>query len=630
MHPFRIILLFVLLPCSSWAQAPVADTLDLPEALVLGKRLEVFGPGAGKWVGESGKNLTGLASSLGSVLPMVAPVYVKTYGPGQLASLSLRGAGASHTALIWHGFNLQNPMHGQIDWTLVPVHLFSGFQIDPGANSALWGSGAVGGAVHLSGDSPEPKPGHALLAGLQVGSFRQNAQNLSWKWGGKSLGLHTQVFRVSQRNDFSFRDHNGVPKKQSHAAFRQLGVMQDLLFRKKNHQLDAHIWVQGSQREIPPTLLQASSQATQDDRSLRLALHWQYFLNQWAFHLRSALLYDEIDYRDPAIDLADPSRSRVVYAEGEALWSPRRGHLAGFGFHQAVLNGESENYAANPLQLRQAVFGSYRLESPRGKWTGIASLRQEWMKEQLAPIAPALNMIWKPAALLEARFQIARHFRWPTQNDLFWSPGGNADLKPEEGWGGELGLSLKKSTAKIQWEAGLSTFQRRIGNWILWRPAGSYWSPENLLLVYSRGLEARASLSREFGPVKTEYFAACAWIRSSSEKPLSPNDHSAGKQLIYTPEHTLTASAKASWKDFTISWTQRYNGKVYTLSDHSASLPAYWLSDLRLERNFNLNALNVLIFSNIYNLFNTSYQAVESRPMPGRWGEVGVVATFLK
>ncbi|MBK6902881.1 MAG: TonB-dependent receptor [Saprospirales bacterium] len=630
MRPFWLLLSLHFWLGIASGQEPGVDTIDLPEALVLGNRLEAFGPGAAKWVGEPEKDLPGISASLGSALPLVAPVYVKSYGPGQLASLSLRGAGASHTALIWHGFNLQNPMHGQLDLTLVPVHLFSSFHIDPGANGALWGSGAVGGAVHLSSDTPELQSGHALRAGMQTGSFHQNAQNLSWKWGGKSLGLHTQIFRVSQRNDFSFRDHNGDPKKQSHAAFRQLGAMQDLLFRKKNHQLDAHIWVQGSQREIPPTLLQSNSQATQDDRSLRLALHWQYFRNQWAFHLRSAFLYDEIDYRDPAIALADLSRSRVVYAEAETRWSPLRGHLAGFGFHQAVLQGESENYAANPLQLRQAVFGSYRLESPKGKWTGIASLRQEWMKEQLAPIAPALNLLWKPTPLLEAQFQVARHFRWPTQNDLFWSPGGNADLKPEEGWGGELGLSLKKSAPKTSWETGLSAFQRRIGNWILWRPSGSYWSPENLLLVWSRGLEASASLSREFGPVKTEYFAAYAWVKSSSLKPLSPNDRSAGKQLIYTPEHTLTGSAKASWKDFTIAWTQRYGGKVYTLSDHSASLPPYWLSDLQLEYSFNLNDLNILIFNNIFNLFNTSYQAVESRPMPGRWGEIGVFVNLKK
>lgn len=626
MRPFfSILLLLAGMP----APAQKADTIaELPAVLVLGSRMEAFGGGSEVWKMDPETELPGLTTSLGSALPLLGPFYVKSYGPGQLSSLSLRGAGASHTALIWNGFNLQNPMHGQIDFSLVPAQLFGGLSADLSANGALWGSGAIGGAIHLGALPPEFQSGHALQAGLQAGAFHQEAQTLSWKWGGRYLRSQSRVFRVNQRNDFAFRDLTGRPAKQSHAAFRQMGGMQDLYFQQKNHQIDAHVWVQESEREIPPTLLQASSEATQEDRALRLALHWQYTRNLWAFHLRSACFYDFIDYRDPLSNLMEISRSRVVYAEGEARWSPKPGHLLGFGLHRAWLQGETENYLSNPLQQRLAVFGSYRVENKTGKWTGIANLRQEWMDGRPAPPAPSLHAIWKPLPWLQGKLQWARYFRWPTQNDLYWSPGGNPHLLPEKGWGGELGFSASRSGNKVNWETSLGLFSRRIEDWILWRPGPGYWSPQNLALVWSRGLDGSIRLGHDLGPVRMHYFAAHAWVWSTAEKALSPNDNSLGKQLIYTPRHTSTGSVEAAWSGFSLTWTQRFQGKVYTLSDQSAALPAYGISDIRLEYTFNYKRLNLLIFSNLYNILNANYQVVEFRPMPGRSFELGIIINF--
>jgi len=632
MRPFLIIISIFLWISSAPGQVPADTVAELPAALVLGNRAEVFGQGARQWRNDPGEGLPSLTSSLATALPLIGPVYVKSYGPGQLSSISLRGAGATHTAVIWNGFNLQNPMHGQMDFSLIPAHLFDDLRIDLGANGALWGSGAIGGAIHLGAAPPEFGAGGLVQAGVQIGSFGQNSQVLAGNWSGKYFITQTRLFRISQQNDFPFTDLAGETRRQAHAAFRQTGGMQDLFFKRKRHLLEAHLWLQQSSQQIPPILLQAVSEETQEDKNVRLALHWQYTHNRWAAHLRGAWLRDEIDYRDPAIGLAERSSSRVGYAESEAQWTPGRGHLIDFGLHQAWLKGKTENYETNALQMRQAVFGSYRVESTGKKWTGIAGIRQEWMDGKPAPLSPSLNVIWKPASPIGARLQVARHFRWPTQNDLFWAPGGNPDLKPETGWGAELGLSAKNAPGKkTEWTGDLSIFSRRIEDWILWRPfQGNFWSPQNLALVWSRGGEMSLRLKHQAGPLLMDLGAAYAAVWSTSEKSLSPNDNSLGKQLIYTPRHTLTASAGVSWKTLAFKWIQRSNGKVYTLSDHSASLPGFWITDLHLEWNFKSDDLSVLIFSNLYNIFNNSYQVVEYRPMPGRWGELGMMINFSK
>ena len=608
----RPIISFSLLFASIWclAQDPVVDTIaELPTALVLADRQELFGQGARQWTGEL----------------ETLPVYMKSYGPGQLASISLRGAGAAHTALIWNGFNLQNPMHGQVDFSLVPSLLFPEIRVDLGANAALWGSGAIGGAVHLENNLPLPQSGLNLEGGFQLGSFGQQAQFLALEWGGKQLSSQTRVFRIRQQNDFPFTDLGGLPQRQSHATFRQLGGAHDLLFRKKHHQLDAHIWIQGSEREIPPTLLQSASEATQADQSIRLAAHWGFSKNKWALHLRSAYLRDVIDYEDPSISLDDWSRSQVFIAEGEWHWAPRPLQLLALGLHQTWLNGKTDYYDGNPQQMRQAAFASYRQESRNTKWVATTSIRQEWSGGQFAPFSPALNGAWEPLPWLHTQVQISRHFRWPTMNDLYWTPGGNPDLSPEKGWGGELGLKGIGQLKSMALELELSAYSRRIEDWILWRPTGNFWSPQNLALVWSRGMESSFRTSVPLNAVQLELFLAYSGVRSTSLKKLSPNDDSVGKQLIYTPVHTFTGDLTARWNGFSLGWQQRYTGKVYTLSDHSDSLPAYWLHDLHLEWKFNKERFSLLVFNNLRNIFNTPFQVVQYRPMPGRSWEIGII-----
>ncbi len=55
-----------------------------------------------------------------------------------------------HTAILWNGFNIQNAMLGQTDLSLLPAVFFDEVEIEYGGSSAVWGSGAVAGSIHLN------------------------------------------------------------------------------------------------------------------------------------------------------------------------------------------------------------------------------------------------------------------------------------------------------------------------------------------------------------------------------------------------------------------------------------------------------------------------------------------------
>ena len=88
-------------------------------------------------------------SSLADLLSNQSAIHIKSYGNGNIATTSIRAGNASQTAVLWNGLNIQNPMLGQTDLSLVPTLLFQNIALEYGGGSALNGSGAMGGSIQL-------------------------------------------------------------------------------------------------------------------------------------------------------------------------------------------------------------------------------------------------------------------------------------------------------------------------------------------------------------------------------------------------------------------------------------------------------------------------------------------------
>ena len=120
----------------------------------------------------------GAGASVGAVLAQRTPLVVRQYGPGQLASLSVRGTTAQHVAVLWQGFNISFPTLGQADLSLLPTAALTGVSLLHGPDAARVGSGAVGGALTLATSAAPGAPGSTNAeAALSGGSFGQRAAN---------------------------------------------------------------------------------------------------------------------------------------------------------------------------------------------------------------------------------------------------------------------------------------------------------------------------------------------------------------------------------------------------------------------------------------------------------------------
>ena len=129
--------------------------------------------------------------SLADLLTKHTPVFIKTYGQGSLATVSFRGTAASHTQVEWNGININNPMLGQVDFSLIPVWFVDKTELFHGGSSLSEGSGALGGSISIGS---QPRWGEKFYGSVLqgIGSFGTYQTFVSAVGGGKRVHVRAR------------------------------------------------------------------------------------------------------------------------------------------------------------------------------------------------------------------------------------------------------------------------------------------------------------------------------------------------------------------------------------------------------------------------------------------------------
>ena len=162
------------------------DTLFLDEVVVSGIDEDDYGATQLRTDLSASEILT----DLNSTLRLQTAIPINEYGArGQLASINLRGLGASRTAVLWQGIPLNSFTNGQVDLNLISSAGASRIALNKGAASALYGNGAIGGSINFT----------------SIPSFNQK-QVIPESRGDPSIlfrslfSLCFQIYRVSGKN----------------------------------------------------------------------------------------------------------------------------------------------------------------------------------------------------------------------------------------------------------------------------------------------------------------------------------------------------------------------------------------------------------------------------------------------
>jgi len=607
-----------------------ADTIDIPEVTVTASRLWGWQPGQEQHAMDSLQLSFLKTQNLSEALRRQGGIYVRDYGAGNIATASVRGTSAGHTAVLWNGLPLQDPMLGLTDLSILPLFFFENTRLALGGSSSLWGSGALGGAIHLDSRLEQPEGLNLSYQG-EGGSFGYLGQGLRLGYSGGNFGNATKLFLQSADNDYPYEDIFGVEQRLPHGGSRQMGIMQENAFRlSPKHQLGTHLWAHRAGRDIPPSRVQADSRARQEDEALRAALDWQWIGQRSSWITRLAAFQNRLRYDDPLTHTFSDSRTRSVLAEAEGTHSFPSGLDVKGGLQFNYLEARSDVYAGFPRQGRLAAFGALRWESPGRQWLAVFSGRQEWVDGRSIPFTPALSLRWQNGNVLEAGFSASCNYRLPTFNDLYWPNAGNPNLRPEQGWNQSLYLKARQDWEKWAAVFQLSGFNYNVRDWIIWLPEGGLFRPENVRQVWSRGGAARLRLMRELGRGSILLEANYSYTRSTNEGSRHTADLSIGKQLIYIPLHQGGASLAWQSGSWHAAYLQEWAGRTYILSDNSGWLPGFALGALRLSRDWRRKAFSGRFYIKLENLWGENYELVANRPLPGRHYRIGLNIEFKK
>lgn len=593
------------------------------------------------------------SKSLADVIAGNTPLYVKSYGRGSLATVSFRGTAPSHTPLLWNGMKITSPMIGTADYSLIPSYFIDDARIFHGAGSVAVSGGGFGGAIALD-TKPTDVRGLGLRYVQGVGSYRTFDEFLHLWHGTPKLQFSTRLHHVASRNDFRFTNYDKSPgengrypvERNRGGSFRDLNVMQEFYYRADSpDRFDAAVWFTGSRRNIP--LISTSyreegrSVNRQYETAVRFSGGWERETERMKLGARVGYSWSRLHYErledtgngdlNPIIDALNTVRTG--FGSVSADWSPVRNVMLSGGFSAYLHSVESREDMTREGYDRVRPETSLRLAArwePFRRLMAGAELRVESYGRNLTPLIYTgfAEVLLSPLANLRLKLSGGRNYRYPTLNDLYYKPGGNPLLTPESGRILEVGLEGGVKRGRFGFTAGVSAYDSRVDDWILWlytgNNAGAVWTPVNIRRVHSYGVEANARLTAAMGRGWTlRIDGSFGWTPSVNRgEPFGENDVSVGKQLPYVPLYSATAVGRLGWHTWAFTWYFTHYSERFTTTSNEISyrlnnVPAYNMNDISLEKRFLPHWAEISVQLCVNNIFDEEYVTVLSRPMPG-------------
>jgi iron complex outermembrane receptor protein len=561
-----------------------------------------------------------ISSNLSDILSSQTTIYSKTYGLGSLATMSIRGTSSQQNGLFWNGFNINVPNIGLSDFALIPGSFFNKIEILYGGSSSLYGNGIIGGSIHLENEPVFGKHCSFMLSSsaASFGSFNENARAVV---SNENLCSVTAITYNTAKNDFKYKKITdpGKPElKLNNAETKSYGMLQELTAKLSEGKfIKAALWYQNNDRNIPASMTENESRANQKDESFHSTIKWEKTTANSFITVKGAYFYSFLHYTD-----RKNTDSRIYNNTGIVQTEIKRyfGYTEIFGGTELTINqADVQSYKGFGKQNRGALFFSLSHTFEKIKWKGTINLRKEFVDGFIVPFTPSIGFqgkIWKN---FTGRINVSKNIRIPTLNDLYWKPGGNAQLKPETNFNQEAGLEFKVQGSKFKVLNSFTFFNSSIDNWIQWIPDSSnIYTPENIRKVWNRGIEVNNKMSYKFNKISIIVNLGYSFIKSTNQKKSSAFDESYLKQLIYTPEHSGAGGIEIIYRTFGIYYNQTYTGKRYVTDDHSDSLSGYTLGSLKLSKDFICRKQFFKLQFDIDNIWDAEYQALQYRPMPGR------------
>jgi vitamin B12 transporter len=538
--------------------------------------------------------------SLTDILKFNSFIYFKENGLGMVSSPSFRGTSASHTAVIWNGININSQLNGQVDFNAISANSYDNITVRSGGGSVLFGSGAIGGSIHLDNliqFSKQEK--HKLLA--NYGSFNTQHINYDYVKATDKSFINVGLGYNASDNDFKYLGSNLTNENGSYLNYN-FDVNYGYKINKK-HQLKIYSSTFFADRNLSRTLNAPSNDGYEDINSKNL-LEWNFALSsKEVITSRISYIFEKFKYFDNNQNKSNFSDGNTQRKIGQIdynnSFSTKVKLNAILGFESVTASGSSFD-----TNTRNILSGVVSLNHQLTKKISYGvQLRQDVQNDFDSPFLYSLGIEQKFSEKYTLSFNTSKNFRIPTFNDLYWQPGGNINLKPEDSYQFEIGNAISLKNISFQ----VNGFYIKSSHLIQWIPNPSgVWSPTNTDETRNLGIEFSANYKTS---IKDHFIVINANYAYTDAKDLETN-----QQLISVPKNRLNGFVNYQYKNWSAFYQLLFNDDVQFLVD---TIPAFQVSNVGVEYEISTLKSNPNLGFVINNIYNTKYQNTLNRPMPG-------------
>lgn len=605
-----ILWLSLLVSIATWAQDTTVQILDT--VYLSDQNLKTFNTGQ-KQLQISDSVMQQHSFALSDLLQSQSPIYFKQNGYGMVSSPAFRGTTAAQTAVVWNGVNINSTLTGQSDFNTLMTANFSTIDVKFGGGSVLYGTGAIGGSIHLNQDLPESlEERHQLQMGY--GSFNTAEARYSYQNQLNQFKLKLAYARRQSDNDYEIKRQN----RQNENGQFEMNSIDAVMTAQVSPDNVLKYFGNFTFGERHFSMIRATDPQTKyDNVDTRNMIEWHNTSNAIQSKLKLAYLTEQFTFFD------NLERGTSTSSEVATQWLQ---YEFGYNLKAIKLNAiiNYQNAQAEGQQLedanRQIAGVSLLFQHQLSKNLDYeVSLRQDVNDEFKNPLLFSLGAHYKIDNQWSLRWHASRNYRLPSFNDLFWSSGGNANLDAETAYQTEMGANYTKNN--FNWT--VTGFYNDISDMIRWLPDESgLWRPLNTDEVVTYGVESTFKYRYDLNTL------SAVDVSANYAYTISENLQT-GNQLIYVPYHLANAEFNYRRLRWSAGLFWRYNAEVFTRSDNN---PAEVINDFQLfdlQLTYQLpKRFNSTLSLRAQNIFDTNYVVVENRPMPGRHFSIHVITTF--
>lgn len=654
----------------------------LREVVVWGKR-PMKEIGVQKTAFDSVTLKENIALSMADILTFNSSVFVKSYGRATLSTVAFRGTSPSHTQVTWNGMRINNPMLGMTDFSTIPAYFIDNASLLHGTSSVNETGGGLGGLVRLA-TTPDVGEGINAQYVQGIGSFSTFDEFGRFTYGDDHWSVSTRVVYSSSPNDYKYvnhdkkvniydDDHNIIgqyhpTERNRSGAYKDFHALQEIYYNtNKGDRFGLNAWFIKSNRELPMLTTDYGDERDFENRqrenTFRGVLSWDHNRSSWKAGAKAGYIHTWMayDYRREITEgnWAEMTRSRskvnTVFGQFEGEYTPARRwyFTANLSAHQHFVRAEDKNIILQDGDKAIVGYDKGRIELSgafSAKWQPVdpiglsVVLREEMFGDRWAPLIPAFfidGLISRKGNVM-VKASVSKNHKFPTLNDLYFLPGGNPDLRSENGWSYDAGASFDTGWTRpfpVSMGGSVTWFDSYIDDWIMWLPTTKgFFSPRNVKKVHAYGIEGKLNLAMEpFKGWVVDLNGSYSWTPSVNRgEKMSPADQSVGKQLPYVPKHSASLTGRLTWRSWGFLYKWAYYSERFTMSSNdytlTGHLPRYFMSNISLEKGLSFKPVDLQLKFAVNNLFNEDYLSVLSRPMPGINFEffIGITPKFTK